>query len=74
MNDEIPPVVAIGNDELGGPIGATVACPLCGARHPVEYGTDTATGLPSRLLGFYRCGEASYLCAIEGKTIRRSGR
>jgi len=69
MSDELPPVLAIGNNELGEPIGDLITCPRCGAEHTVEYGTDTATGRPSTLLGFYRCGDASYLCAVDGRRV-----
>lgn len=63
---------AIGNDELGPPIGETVECPHCGGTHRVEYGEKVlkdGTKEPSRLLGFYRCGGHAYLCAIGGMSI-----
>lgn len=72
--DPLTPYVAIGNDEMGGPIGAAVKCPHCGQQHPVEYGEKV---LPdgsrerSNALGFYRCGEKSYLCALYGRDVMK---
>lgn len=68
------PWIAVGADELGEPVGATVACTGCGTAHPVEHGTDAATGRPSTVLAFYRCGGAVYLAGVGGRAIRpRSG-
>lgn len=64
--------VAIGNDELGDDIGEYVTCPHCGDQHPVQYGDKIekdGTKTPSKLLGFYKCGDNSYLCSIDGKSL-----
>lgn len=63
------PDIAIGNDELGATLGDTIVCPVCGARHPIEHGTNPVTGQPSDLLQFYRCGGTSYLAGIGGRAI-----
>lgn len=71
------PFVSIGNDELGPPLGDTVTCKTCGNEHPVEYGTsrrilDDGTWSepePSRLLGFYKCGEQLYLAGVAGRQV-----
>ena len=72
------PFIAVSNDELGKNLGETIKCPHCGSDHAVEQSgpskTHKSTGEviegPSGLLQFYRCGEASYLCGINGKAIK----
>ena len=72
------PFIAVGNDELGKDLGETIKCPRCGADHAVEQSgpsrayksTGEVIDGPSGLLQFYRCGEASYLCGINGKAIK----
>jgi len=65
------PFVAIGADELGEDIGEEALCTRCGETHTVEYGTKTVEGkqVPSKMLGFVKCGENSYLVSINGKRI-----
>jgi len=69
--------LAIGNDELGDPVGELITCPHCGETHEIEYGAkrtlqDDGTWsepVPSRLLGFYQCGDDLYLASIDGKAL-----
>ena len=63
---------AIGNDELETlpVIGKTVKCDKCGGRHKVKYGT--VDGKESKLLGFYDCGENTYLASVAGKSVTPS--
>ena len=70
--DQRVPYVAIGNDELGSPIGETVTCPHCAGMHPVKYGDQVLPDgrrEPSRLLGFYDCGGKTWLCAVDGRSV-----
>jgi hypothetical protein len=65
---------AIGNEELEQlpEIGESVLCPRCGQLHPVQYGERVLPGgnkEPSKTLAFYKCGEKSYLAAINGKSV-----
>lgn len=68
------PFVAIGADELGDPT-EVAQCAVCGAEHPIEYGTSRtllpdgtwSEPKPSRTLGFYRCGGQLYLGTIDGR-------
>jgi len=65
-------MLAIGNDELKGPIGDTIHCKQCGSQHLVQYGDrrlPDGTLEPSRLLAFYTCGDHSYLCGIAGRSL-----
>ena len=57
------PFVAIGADELGGPLDSTVQCERCGETHAV---CDSKPPL----LQFYRCGDHTYLCGIRGREIK----
>lgn len=64
--------LAIGNDELGGPVGDTAICPHCGKPHPVEYGErilPDGTKEPTDMLGFVGCNGSNYLVAIKGRLI-----
>jgi hypothetical protein len=66
------PFIAIGNDELGEPVGETATCPHCSEAHVVKYGETVnpdGTKTPSRLLGFVKCGEDSYLVAVAGQLM-----
>lgn len=63
------PYIAVGNDELGDPLGATIVCPRCGQAHPIRLATDAA-GNPSQLLQFYECGTTMYLAGIRGYAIK----
>lgn len=72
------PFIAVGNNELGEPTEA-VACKHCGQEHPIEYGTSKtllpdgvtwSEPVPSKMLGFYQCGEKMYLGTIEGRAFR----
>ena len=69
------PFIAIGNNELGKPLGDTVTCGQCGKQHPVEYGAKKlmpdGTWQPSNLLATYKCGSESFLCGIDGKEIQK---
>lgn len=68
-------MLAIGNNELGGYLGATIECPHCGGTHVVENAqqVDTATGklVETKTLQFYRCDKTgdAYLCGIKGRAI-----
>jgi hypothetical protein len=67
--------IAVGNNELGEPVGDTFECPHCREEHPVEYATKIepdGTHTPSKFLGFYRCKGQTYLCAISGRRIDRA--
>lgn len=61
---------AISNDELSmkKKVGKTANCQNCKSRHKVEYGTDSE-GKESLMLGFVSCGEATYLVAVDQKTL-----
>lgn len=69
------PFVAIGADELGDPT-EIAQCAVCGAEHPIEYGTSRtllpggtswSEPTPSRLLGFYSCDGKTFLATIDGR-------
>lgn len=63
---------AIGADDLKEPLGEMVHCKQCGQEHAVQYGEKVlpdGTKEPSKLLAFYKCGEHSYLCGIDGFAI-----
>ncbi|MDH3563534.1 MAG: hypothetical protein OEN49_09105 [Gammaproteobacteria bacterium] len=64
------PFVAIGNDELGGPVpdDALIKCKRCGTPHKLEYGTNAA-GVETKIVGFVRCGEEAYLVAVDGHLV-----
>lgn len=68
------PFIAIGNDQLGEPIGDTAKCPKCGAEHQVSYGERVladGTREPSKLLAIVKCGEHAYLVGLDGRSIVR---
>lgn len=68
------PYVAIGPDELAEPAEA-VDCTRCGEQHVIEYGTSRtlladntwSEPVPSKKLGFYKCGGELYLGTVEGR-------
>lgn len=63
------PFLAVGDDELGGPVPAVIVCPHCGEEHEVTAAGDKIT------LHFYRCPAkgASYLLGINGRVISKAG-
>lgn len=71
------PFVAIGNDELGEPVGESIKCRVCGEQHAIEYGKirtlrDDGTWTeytPSKVLGFYRCDGRTYLASLDGRAV-----
>ena len=66
-------LLAIGNDELGDPLGDTVTCPECGADHAVIHAEsiDADGNVIGRgSLAYYRCGDASYIARIGGRAWR----
>ena len=66
-------MLAFGNDELVEypPLhaGEAILCPHCGESHIAEAGKDATTGEEFKLLLFYRCGETSYLCGVDGRNV-----
>lgn len=70
MNDEIP-FIAIGNGELDAKpkAGKTTPCRTCKKKHKIIFGKDSKTGLVSKLLGFYKCGDKTFLASIDGKLM-----
>lgn len=68
------PFVSFSNDELEGaePLGETITCPHCSKVHIVLYGEEIlkdGTKISSTKIAFYKCGESTYLCGIDGKRI-----
>jgi len=65
------PFIAIGNDELGEPVGKYTICPKCKKKHLVKYGDEIIDGkkVKSTLLGYVKCGKSSYAVAIKGMRI-----
>jgi len=72
------PYAAIGNNELGPPAGETIECLFCKQQHPIEYGTsrrlmdngEWSEPEPCTTLGFYKCGDKSYLASVDGRLLR----
>jgi hypothetical protein len=70
------PFIAVGDEELGEPT-EIIRCEMCGGEHPIEYGTCRSSlgdgtwsdPAPSRLLGFYRCGDGVFLGTIKGRKL-----
>ena len=65
---------AIGNEELVNKpvVGKTIECPQCDGTHEVEYGEEIlkdGTKILCDLISFYKCGEKTYLCGVNGKSI-----
>jgi DNA-directed RNA polymerase subunit RPC12/RpoP len=69
------PFTAIGNDELGEaiPDDRKIWCPHCGKRHKIKEARATRIdGEPcDKPSGawFYKCGESTYLAAIQNRMI-----
>ena len=67
-------MLSISNDELNdaprAAEGMKIECPHCGLEHVLEGGTDENGNHTSMIL-FYKCGDTSYLAAIDGKIITR---
>ena len=69
-------MLAIGNDELGEPLGDHIRCPRCGEMHAVENGKERKlvngkwTEFESSLLQFYVCGDNAYLCGIGRQSLK----
>ena len=66
------PYFAIGNDELASAPsmkrGDKVKCPRCGHLHTLR-GCSRKDGTKSDMLLVYKCGKATYLAAVDGKSI-----
>lgn len=65
--------LAIGNDELGEPLGETMTCPHCGADHAVIHAEsiDADGNVIGRgALAWYKCGDVSYFAGIGGRAWR----
>jgi hypothetical protein len=60
-------MLAIGKNELGEELSNTIECPHCSKEHKIFY-SKTLEGKKGSL-SFYKCGEDSYLCGIEGKSV-----
>ena len=74
MRAERQIMFAIGNDELKKlpNAGDMAKCPGCGKAHVIKYGDKIekdGTKTPSKLLGFVKCGEDSYMVSINGKLL-----
>jgi hypothetical protein len=64
-------MLAISTAELKAapPIAEDVRCWICGETHPVESASDPDKP-DSTVLSFFRCGNATYLCGVNGKEFR----
>lgn len=60
-------MLAIGKNELGQVLTDTIICPHCQQEHSVEL-SKTMDGKPGSL-SFFKCGDNTYLCGIEGQSI-----
>ena len=71
LKKEEKPFVAYGNNELDEKetAGKDAVCPNCKKKHTITFGTDAETGKTSKMLGFVKCGEESYLVSINGKLL-----
>ena len=74
------PFVAIGEEELGRPLGKTARCERCGKRHAIKNSdaskswspiTNEWADGPPGLLQFYKCGKDLFLVGIHGREIKR---
>lgn len=66
-------MLAVGNDELGGPVPDMVKCAKCGGMHRVQYGDEIlpdGTRKPCKMLAFIKCGDNAYLVGVAGRTIK----
>jgi hypothetical protein len=64
-------MLVISNAELKAapPVAEHVQCWICGETHPVESASDQNKP-DSIVLSFFRCGNATYLCGVNGKEFR----
>lgn len=60
-------MLTIGNDELGEYLGDTIECPHCGEEHEVKRSKNKDGAMGT--LSTFDCGDSSYLCGIDGKSI-----
>lgn len=70
-NKEIP-LLSIGSNELGEPLGEVLLCKLCGETHSVLYANkimEDGARIKSKLLAYYKCGGKEYICGFNGFTI-----
>jgi hypothetical protein len=58
-------MLAVGNDELLGPVGETAECPACGEHHSVVESN------PAGVIQAIRCGEKVYIVGLSGRLIAR---
>jgi len=67
------PYLAVGNEELGKAVGTKATCPHCGKKHTIKYGKrkEGNKWVPSKMLGFVKCGKEAYLVAINGKEFKK---
>jgi hypothetical protein len=68
------PVLVIGENELGAPVGEQTNCPNCGEHHAVMYGERVladGTHVPSKMLAFCKCpaNGISYLVGLNGREV-----
>lgn len=56
-------MLAVGNDELGAPVGATAQCPACGEQH------DVIDSDPPGVVQGIRCGERTYMVGLQGRLL-----
>lgn len=65
------PYIGFGNDTLAKlPVvhaGEMVKCPHCGGEH--EMLPSTSDGQPTEKLMFFKCGETTYLGAVQGRLV-----
>jgi hypothetical protein len=63
------PYVGFSNATLAGQPqvkrGDKITCPHCARSHELQGGTEN--GKPSDLLLFYKCGDTSYMAAVNGR-------
>lgn len=62
------PFLAVGNSELGGPLGDIIICDECGQSHRVEHSEPKGEDSWGTLQ-FVKCGDSSFLCGIHNKRI-----
>ena len=65
MTEEMP-FIAIGEGEIGGQLGNTISCNLCGKDHPI---TSTKSTTGKLTMQSYNCGDNAYICGINGRKI-----
>ena len=68
------PFFSLSNDELENyiPVKKTIKCDKCKKEHPILFGDKVnkdGTKSPSKLLGYYKCSDKTYLASIAGKDI-----